>query len=67
MPTIASRLSLEMWQKAGRDELAVAGEKVREIVAAADARGPVLPAETVAELEAVVSEAAADAEARGLA
>jgi len=67
MPTVASRLSLEMWQKAGRDELAVAGEKVREIVAAADARGPVLPAETVAELEAVVSEAAADAEARGLA
>ena len=65
-PTIASRLSLEMWQKAGRDELAVASEKAREIVAAADARGPVLPAETIAQLETVFTEAALDAEARGL-
>jgi trimethylamine--corrinoid protein Co-methyltransferase len=66
-PTVASRLSLEMWQKAGKDELAVAGEKVREIVAAADARGPVLPAETIARLDTVLTEAAVDAEARGLA
>ena len=64
-PTVASRLSLEMWQKAGQDELAVASEKVRELVAAADAR--VLPAETIAQLDAVVTEAADDAGARGLA
>jgi hypothetical protein len=37
LPTVASRLPLEMGQKTGRDELAVAGEKAHEIVAAADA------------------------------
>jgi trimethylamine:corrinoid methyltransferase-like protein len=65
-PTVASRLSLEMWQKAGKDELAVASEKVRELLAAADARGPVLPADTIAQLDTILTEAAVDAEARGL-
>jgi trimethylamine--corrinoid protein Co-methyltransferase len=54
LPTIASRLSLEAWQAAGTDELATASERVREIVAAAEARGPVLSADVLAELEAIV-------------
>ncbi len=59
MPEIASRLSLEHWQAAGTDEVAAASARVRELVAAADARGPVLPAETVARLDAIAGEAEA--------
>ena len=55
LPEIASRLSLEAWQAAAEDELGAAAERVREIIAAAEARGPLLPAETLAELEAIVA------------
>ena len=58
MPAIASRLSLEHWQADGADEVAAASARVRELVAAADARGPVLPAETIAALDAIGAEAA---------
>jgi trimethylamine:corrinoid methyltransferase-like protein len=57
MPEIASRLSLERWQADGRDEAAAASERVREIIAAADARGPLLPAETIARLDTIAAEA----------
>ena len=59
MPAIATRLSLEAWQAAGQDELSVASQRVREILAAADERGPVLAADAMARLESVVDEAAA--------
>jgi trimethylamine--corrinoid protein Co-methyltransferase len=57
MPEIASRLSLERWQADGRDEAAAASERVREVIAAADARGPLLPPETIAALDAIAAEA----------
>lgn len=59
LPTVATRLSLDSWQAAGKDELGVAGDRVREILAAADGRGPVLRAETVACLEGIADEAVA--------
>jgi trimethylamine:corrinoid methyltransferase-like protein len=59
VPEIASRLALEHWQAAGADEVAAASARVRELVAAADARGPVLPAETIARLDAIAAEAEA--------
>jgi trimethylamine--corrinoid protein Co-methyltransferase len=57
VPEVASRLSLEAWQAAGDDEAAAAAARVRELIAAADARGPVLPAETIAQLDAIAAEA----------
>jgi trimethylamine:corrinoid methyltransferase-like protein len=66
MPVIATRLSLEAWQAGGKDELIVASERVREIVVAADERGPVLPPDTMARLDSIVDEAvAATRQARG--
>jgi trimethylamine--corrinoid protein Co-methyltransferase len=59
MPQVASRLALEQWRADGRDETAAASERVREIIAAADARGPLLPAETIARLDAIAAEAEA--------
>ena len=59
VPEIASRLSLEQWKAAGADEVAAASARVRELVAAADARGPVLPPETIARLDAIAGEAEA--------
>ena len=43
MPEIASRLSWEAWNRRGRDELDVARERADELVATAEARGPLLP------------------------
>jgi len=60
LPWISTRLSLEAWQAAGEDELSVAGERVREILAAADERGPVLPAEVVACLGGIADEAVSE-------
>jgi trimethylamine--corrinoid protein Co-methyltransferase len=57
LPTVASRLSLEAWRARGKDEAAVAGERVREIIAAAEARGPLLPVPAMESLEAAVDEA----------
>jgi trimethylamine---corrinoid protein Co-methyltransferase len=59
VPEIASRLSLERWQTEGRDEAAAASARVRELIAAADARGPILPAETIAALDAITAAAEA--------
>ena len=54
LPRIATRLSIEGWRGQGRDELDAARERVREILAEADERGPKLDAEKVERLEAVV-------------
>jgi len=59
MPRVATRLSLDGWRAEGRDETAAASERVREIIAAADARGPLLPPETIERLDAIAAEAAA--------
>ena len=59
LPEIATRLSLEAWQAAGKDELSVASGRVREILAAADERGPVLAADTMAHLDSIVDGVAA--------
>ena len=57
LPAIATRLSLEAWQAGGKDELRVAGDRVREILSVADQRGPVLSADTIARLDGIVGEA----------
>lgn len=59
MPAIATRLSLEAWQAGGKDELGVASEQVREIMRAADQRGPAMAPDALAELERIADEAAA--------
>ena len=55
LPEVATRLSLEAWRAAGRDEAAAASARVRELLAAAAARGPVLAPETIAALERIVA------------
>jgi trimethylamine--corrinoid protein Co-methyltransferase len=57
-PTISSRLSYEAWKEAGRDELDVAAERTRALLAEAEEEGPVLAADQVAELEALVASGA---------
>jgi trimethylamine---corrinoid protein Co-methyltransferase len=58
-PEIATRESIEAWERAGRDELGRARERARSIVAAAEERGPVLSAATGAALRDIASEALA--------
>ena len=58
-PTIATRLSLTAWQAQGKDELATASEQVREIIANADRRGPMLSPGKLASLEHIVDSAVA--------
>jgi trimethylamine---corrinoid protein Co-methyltransferase len=58
-PTVSDRQSYEHWAAAGKDELAVAIDRVLEILAAADERGPLLDAAQLAELEACVAAGAA--------
>ena len=62
-PEIATRTTVEGWEKGGRDELARARERARELVAAADARGPVLPAATSEALREIAAAALAAARA----
>ena len=62
-PEIATRESVASWEAGGRDELTRARERARSIVAAADARGPVLPEKTMEALRAITAEAAAVARA----
>ena len=62
-PEIATRESAASWETAGRDELTRARERALAIVAAADARGPVLPEKTRDALRAITAEAAAMARA----
>jgi trimethylamine--corrinoid protein Co-methyltransferase len=59
MPAIADRQSYEHWAAAGVDELAVAEEKVRQILAAAAAAGPLLDEDRLRELDESVEAAAA--------
>jgi trimethylamine--corrinoid protein Co-methyltransferase len=62
-PQVSDRQSYEDWKAAGKDELAVATEKVVEILAQSEARGPLLDADQLAELEECVAAAAAAAPA----
>jgi trimethylamine--corrinoid protein Co-methyltransferase len=62
-PEIATRESVASWEAGGRDELTRARKRARSIVAAADARGPVLPEKTMEALRAITAEAAAVARA----
>ncbi len=57
-PTISSRLSYEAWKQAGVDEIDVAAARVHELLARAEEEGPVLAADQVAELEALVTDGA---------
>jgi trimethylamine--corrinoid protein Co-methyltransferase len=59
-PGIASRLSLEAWQAIGDDETSTAVERVREIIAAADERGPLLPSDMLRELRKIADTAVSD-------
>jgi trimethylamine--corrinoid protein Co-methyltransferase len=62
-PEIATRASIEAWERTGRDELDKARERARDIVAAAEGRGPVLSAATSEALRAIAVEAVARARA----
>lgn len=55
MPQIATRLSIEGWRARGRDELDEARDRVRAILAEADARGPKLAGDKLAALEDIVN------------
>jgi len=59
MPEIATRQSYEAWAADGRDEVGRARERAAQIVAAADARGPVLPDGVRDTLHGIVSTALA--------
>jgi len=61
MPLIADRSSYDHWKAVGNDELAVACERVEEILAAARERGSYLDAEQQQVMEASIDEAAAAA------
>jgi trimethylamine--corrinoid protein Co-methyltransferase len=50
LPLIADRSSYDHWQAVGKDELAVACERVEEILAAAEERGPLLSEAQLREL-----------------
>jgi trimethylamine---corrinoid protein Co-methyltransferase len=58
-PLVFDRQSYEHWQAAGKDEVAVATERVEHILAAAGEREPLLDTAQVAELETCVAAAAA--------
>jgi trimethylamine--corrinoid protein Co-methyltransferase len=58
MPAIASRVSLEAWQAAGTSEFSTAVERVHQIIAAADERGPLLPSDKLAEMEQIADRVA---------
>jgi trimethylamine--corrinoid protein Co-methyltransferase len=62
-PTVSDRRSYEDWRADGKDELAVATERVLEILAAAQERDPLLDDDQVAELDSCVAAAAAAAPA----
>jgi trimethylamine---corrinoid protein Co-methyltransferase len=62
-PAVSNRQSYEHWRVAGKDELALATDKVLEILAAAQERGPLLGDDQVTELESCIAAAAAAAPA----
>jgi trimethylamine--corrinoid protein Co-methyltransferase len=55
LPQIATRLSIEGWRACGRSEVDEASDRVRAILAEADARGPKLAADKVEALEAIAA------------
>jgi trimethylamine---corrinoid protein Co-methyltransferase len=55
LPTISTRLSIEGWRSRGKTEVDDATDRVRAIVAEADARGPRLAADKAAEIAAIVA------------
>ncbi len=61
MPTISNRQSYEHWEAGGTRELDTAIARVREIVTAAEERGPLLDDGQLADLRECVDEAAAAA------
>jgi trimethylamine--corrinoid protein Co-methyltransferase len=65
-PTVATRLSFEMWKQSGTDEFKTASDVVRKILAEADERGPVMSAADSAAIDAIAASAAAEARAKGL-
>jgi trimethylamine--corrinoid protein Co-methyltransferase len=58
LPRVSDRQSYEHWEAHGINELDTAVARVRELVAAAEERGPWLSEGQVAELHACVDEAA---------
>lgn len=60
MPTIATRLSIEGWRARGRTEADDAADRVRAILAEAEARGPKLAPDKVAALEVIAAGRAPD-------
>ena len=53
LPAVSDRLSYEQWLSEGRTEVDTAREAVGELLAAHDARGPLLPADQLDELAAI--------------
>jgi trimethylamine---corrinoid protein Co-methyltransferase len=56
-PQISTRTTVVGWERGGRDELTAARERAAAIVAAAEARGPLLPEATRAALRGIAAEA----------
>jgi trimethylamine--corrinoid protein Co-methyltransferase len=61
LPAISDRRSYEQWEASPVDEVTKAAARVRELVAAAEARGPLLDEARQAELRACIDQAAAAA------
>jgi len=57
-PSISTRLSIEGWRARGRTEVDDAAERVRAILAEADARGPKLAGDKADALDAIIRDAA---------
>jgi len=55
LPEIATRLSIDGWRTRGRSEIDEANDRVRAILAEADARGPKLAADKVEELGSIAA------------
>ena len=58
-PEISTRTTVEGWERDGRDERTAARERAAAIVAAAEARGPVLPEATRVTLRGIAADALA--------
>jgi trimethylamine--corrinoid protein Co-methyltransferase len=65
-PTVATRLSFEMWKQSGTDEFKTASAEVRTILRAADERGPIMSAADIKAIDEIADRGAAEAVAKGL-
>ena len=63
LPEVVSRVTVAAWEAGGRDELDIARERAHELVAAAKARGPLLPEGVRETLRAIAADALAEARA----